>query len=69
MLYGTDVAVCSDINTKHINKVWAERRNLNVKLGGTYSYHGTLKSKILNKHEFEILSIYALTIRHRASSI
>jgi hypothetical protein len=26
------VAVCSQINTKHINTVWAERQLLNVKL-------------------------------------
>jgi len=25
MLYGAHVAVCSEINTKHINTVWAER--------------------------------------------
>ena len=25
MLYVAQVAVCSEINTKHINKVWAER--------------------------------------------
>ena len=25
MLYGADVAVCSEIYTKHINTVWAER--------------------------------------------
>ena len=25
MLNGTEVAVCSEINTKHINTVWAER--------------------------------------------
>jgi hypothetical protein len=25
MLYGADVAVCSQMNTKHINTVWAER--------------------------------------------
>jgi len=25
MLYGAQVAVCSEINTKHINTAWAER--------------------------------------------
>jgi len=25
MLYGAEVAVCSQINTRHINTVWAER--------------------------------------------
>jgi len=24
MLYGAEVAVCSQINTKHINTMWAE---------------------------------------------
>jgi len=24
MLYGEEVAVCSEMNTKHINTVWAE---------------------------------------------
>jgi hypothetical protein len=24
MLYGAEVAVCSEMNTKHINTVWAE---------------------------------------------
>ena len=31
MLYVAQVAVCSQINTKHINTVWAER-TVNVKL-------------------------------------
>jgi hypothetical protein len=25
MLYGAEIVVCSHINTKHINTVWAER--------------------------------------------
>jgi hypothetical protein len=25
MLYGAEVAVCYEINTKHLNTVWAER--------------------------------------------
>jgi len=25
MFYGSEVAVCSQIHTKHINRVWAER--------------------------------------------
>ena len=24
MLYGAEAAICSEINTKHINTVWAE---------------------------------------------
>ena len=26
MLYGTELAICSEINTKQINTVWAERK-------------------------------------------
>ena len=32
MLYGVEVAVCSEINTKHINKVWAEYQFLSSNL-------------------------------------
>ena len=31
MLYGAEVAVCSEINTKHINTVWAEFQLLSFK--------------------------------------
>jgi hypothetical protein len=35
MLHGAEVAVCSEINTKQINTVWAECIILNVKpVGG-----------------------------------
>jgi hypothetical protein len=34
MLYGAQVAVCFQINTKQINTVWAERTIVNVKLVG-----------------------------------
>ena len=32
MLYGTEVSVFSEINTKHINTVWPECRIVDVKL-------------------------------------
>ena len=32
MLYVAQVAVCSQINTKHISRVWAERTIVDVKL-------------------------------------
>ena len=32
MLQVAQVAVCSQINTKHINTLWAEPKLLNVKL-------------------------------------
>jgi hypothetical protein len=31
MLYGANVAVCSQVNTKHINKMWKNVKFLNVK--------------------------------------
>jgi hypothetical protein len=31
MLYGAEVAVCSQINTKHITTLWTEPQLLNVK--------------------------------------
>jgi len=34
MLYGAEVVVHSQKNTKHINTVWAERKLLNVKIVG-----------------------------------
>jgi len=34
MLYGAEVAVCSEINTKHINRIWQNIQLLNVKSDG-----------------------------------
>jgi hypothetical protein len=31
MLYGAEITVCSEINTKHINTVWAEIQFLSFK--------------------------------------
>jgi len=36
MLYGEEVAVCSEINTKQINKVWAKCQFLGFKLVGAW---------------------------------
>jgi hypothetical protein len=30
MLYGTEVAVCSKINTKHTNTVWTEQDEAHI---------------------------------------
>jgi hypothetical protein len=32
MLYGANVAICSEINTQHANTLWQNVKNLNVKL-------------------------------------
>ena len=37
MLYGEIMAVCSQIHTKHINTLWAERGICECYTGGTYS--------------------------------
>jgi hypothetical protein len=37
MLLVAQVAVCSQINTKHINTVWAECRFLSVKTVGAHN--------------------------------
>jgi hypothetical protein len=55
MLYSEIMAVCSQIHTKHINKLCEQNAELfNVKSGGTYSNHwaqikttGLLYCKIL----------------------
>jgi len=44
MWHGKIIAVCSEIHTKHINALYEQDVKLvNVKPGGTYSNHWTLK--------------------------
>jgi hypothetical protein len=44
MLYREIIAVCSEIHTKHINKLRGQNEELvNVKPGGTYSNHWAVK--------------------------
>jgi len=44
MLYREIIDGCSEIHTKHINKLCGQKVELlNVKLGGTYSNHWTVK--------------------------
>jgi len=48
MLYREVIAVCSQINTKHINTPYGQNVELlNVKPGGAYSNHGALSVKSL----------------------
>jgi len=48
MLYREKIAVCSHIHTKHIHIPCVQNVELlNIKPGGTYSYHWTLKGKYL----------------------
>jgi len=39
MLYKEIIAVCSEIHTKHLNTVWAERGIVGCETGGTYIDH------------------------------
>jgi len=44
MLYREIIVVCSQIHTKHINTLCGQNVELlNVKPGGTYSYHWALE--------------------------
>ena len=44
MLYREIIAVCSEINTKHINTLCGQNAEfMNVTAGGTYSDHWTLE--------------------------
>jgi hypothetical protein len=53
MLYREMIAVCSEI---HINTLCGRNVELlNVKLGGTYGYHGALELFILRYEDFSCL--------------
>ena len=39
MLYGADIAVCSQINTEQINTVWAEYQFVSYELVGTHDLY------------------------------
>jgi hypothetical protein len=44
MLYREIIAVCSEIHTKHINRLCGQKVEfVNIKPGGTYSNHWALK--------------------------
>jgi len=42
MLYGAEIAVCFEINTKQMNTVWAECQFLNVESVGAGKWYRTL---------------------------
>jgi len=45
MLYSEIITVCSEIHKEHINALCGQNVELlNIKRGGTYSYHWALKS-------------------------
>jgi hypothetical protein len=47
MLYREIIAVCSEIDTKHINTLYRQNVELlNVKLGGTYIDHWALEGLV-----------------------
>ena len=51
MLYRERIAVCSEIHTKHINKLCGQKVELlNVKTGGTYIDHWALKGLYILTH-------------------
>jgi len=45
------VAVCSQIHTKHVNTVWADCRIVECETGGTYSNHWDVKYYIYYKNQ------------------
>jgi thiamine biosynthesis protein ThiC len=51
MLYSEIIAVCSEIQTKHINTLCGQNEEfVIVKRGGTYSNHWALKSSPEDKY-------------------
>jgi hypothetical protein len=47
MLYKEIIAICFEINTKHINTLCGQNVEfLNVKPGGTYSNHWALRATV-----------------------
>jgi hypothetical protein len=72
MLYSEIIAVCSHIHTKHINTLCTQNMEfVNVKPGGTYSYHWVLGSsvrlllKTLHMHKWaHLISLLTFDIQH-----
>jgi hypothetical protein len=63
MLYGTKVAICSEINTKHINTVWQNVKFLNAKLDGASRNQQVLKGK------FTVYILLITTLKNSVNEI
>ena len=62
MLYREIIAVCSQIHTKRINTVCGQNVEfLNVKLGGTYSDHLSVRAFNTNRYHKCIQKVHALS--------
>ena len=65
MLYREIIAVCSEIHTKHINRICGQSVEfVNVKPGGTYSDHWSLKDLLLTHNR-----IYSPYCPHQKNAV
>jgi hypothetical protein len=61
MLYRENIAVCSEIHTKHINTLCGQNVELlNVKNGGTYSDHWAWKCVAVPRRKLTLSNSYAV---------
>jgi hypothetical protein len=63
MLYSEIIAVCSEINTKHINTLCGQNVEfVNVKRGGTYSNHWALEVHNSPPYSVEVKNYHYISI-------